>query len=103
MSNRISEEDLEDCCEELNELFGYALETYTKAPENIEGISGYKPNPNVFHIDMAYGGYSLSQMSSSKGCTGVSDVPAVYGRFTKRELYVRMCAYISGIRAAKDL
>ena len=91
MSNRITEKDLQLNCDELNNLFGYETECYTKQPDG-----SYRPNPNVYHIDHAYGGVSLVQMSSTPGCTGVSDVRGVYGRFTKRELYNLMRAYIHG-------
>ncbi len=103
MSNRITEKDLQLQCEELNNLFGYALECYTKAPEDPNALSsGYRPNPNVFHLNHAYGGVSLQQMSSTPGCTGVSDVHGVYGRYTKRELYNLMRAYVHGIYDARE-
>jgi len=97
MGQRITEKDLQSCCDTLNDLFGYAAGCYTKKPEG-----GYKPNQNVYHIDHAYGGVSLVQMSSREGCTGVSDVHGVYGRYTKRELYERMNAYIAGINDHKE-
>jgi hypothetical protein len=94
MSNRITEKDLQNLCDELNKAKGFAMECYSKRPDG-----SHKPNPGVFHIDNAYGGVRLAQMSMKEGCTGTSDVPGVYGRGTKRELYEKMYAYLAGMTA----
>jgi hypothetical protein len=51
-------------------------------------------NPGNFHLDGAYGGYSLCRMSTTGG--GCSDVFST-GHMPKRELFEKLCAFIQGI------
>jgi hypothetical protein len=91
MSNRITEKDLQQIVRVLNSTCGHALENYSK-----DADGHYKPNPNVYHLDHAYGAVSLDQMMPTG--TGVR---SVLHRGTKRDLYHRISAMIDGVRAAQ--
>ena len=91
MSNRITEKDLQNLVDQINDTFNIPRETYSK---NSDGR--YMPNANVYHIDHAYGGVMLAQMSSKEGCTGIS-TPLGTGPVPKRELYGQLRAFIAGI------
>jgi hypothetical protein len=84
--DRITENDLKRKIVYLNELMGYNISSYSVVDDII------KPNPNVYHLNIAYGGYALDQMMPTG--TGVKQV---FSRTTKRELYNQICAFIQGI------
>jgi hypothetical protein len=84
---RINEKDLKATADRINTVTGNALESYTK-----DGTE-YKCNIGNYHIDCAYGGYALHQMANEHG--GVRDLFG--GHYTKRELYGKMQAYLSGL------
>lgn len=88
---RITQKDLQNLCDRINEETGNKLNPYN---HSIPG-SGCKPNANVYHLDWAYGGVKLCQMSPKKGYTGSSDV--THGYDTKRELYNKMGAILTGL------
>lgn len=92
---RITESDLRNRIERLNSLCGLPLEPYSPKDDG----NGFEPNADVYHLDIAYGGYRLAQMSNQPGCTGTSDVSP---RLTKRELYDWINAYIRGIEIGKQ-
>lgn len=87
---RITQKDLEGLCNVINDAKGFEREPYNRSKP------GCNPNPNVYHLDYAYGGVKLVQMMD-KG-TGVRDIFSGYG--TKRELYNEMRAYIKGMEVA---
>jgi len=89
--NRITQADLEQCCRVLNSGCGYDLE-----PHGSDEDGKYKPNPNVYHLDYAYGGVALGQMMpTGSGSRRISN-----GGFgTKRELYTFMTGMIQGFDA----
>ena len=95
MSNRISKKDLENVVSRINHIAGTPQEPYSM----VEGK--YKPNAGCYHLSGAYGGYSLVQMSSRDGCSGVRNVLNT-GYVPKRELYDAMQAYISGLIDCAD-
>ena len=87
MYRRITERDLEAVCKRINEVTGNPAETYKKEGEK------YIAQLGNYHLSYAYGGVSLHRMDKEGG--GVSDVFGC-GHTTKRDLYNRMQAYISG-------
>ena len=89
--NRISQKDLEQRVAHLNNITDHAEETYS-----LDDNGRYQPNAGVYHIDMAYGGCKLVQMSSQEGCTGITE-PVSMGYCTKRECYQAVNAFIAGI------
>jgi hypothetical protein len=90
MKPRITVRDLQAQCDILNRAAGYPDAPYSKTPSG-----SWFPNVNVYHLDGAYGGYKLSQMSSEPGCTGTRDVLSV-GYRPKRELLELIHAYRTG-------
>lgn len=92
---RINKQDLDNVVERINITLGMSLEPYTKQSDG-----SYKPNSGNYHLDWAYGGVSLAQMSSTEGCTGTRDIISGFG--TKSELYYKMHAFLKGIEATKQ-
>jgi len=86
---RITQRDLEGLCDVVNDAKGFERRPYGERTKK-----GCNPNPNVYHLNYAYGRVQLVQMSPEKGCTGVSEV---FGYGTKRELYGQMRAFIKGM------
>ncbi len=89
---RITQKDLESLVSEINTLTGNPQEPYDHSKP------GCNPNACCYHIDSAYGGVQLVQMSSRQGCTGTRNIT---GRGTKRELYNELKAIVTGIEMAK--
>ena len=58
----------------------------------------YSANIGNYHLNGAYGGWSLEQMTNE--CGGVADTLRC-GHVSKRELYNRMEAFLDGLRAQK--
>lgn len=86
--NRITEKHLQAAVDIINRVTGNALSPYTK-------IGGkFTANIGNYHLDGAYGGYSLEQMVSESGA--VSDVFRC-GHVSKRDLYNRMQAFLTGL------
>lgn len=94
MSNRITEKDLQNQVNWLNEITNQPKEQYTK---NEKGE--YKANIGNYHLSFAYGGVTLHQMFNDGG--GVV-TPLGGGYFTKRELYYKLHAFIAGISIGKE-
>mgnify|MGYP003153113498 FL=1 len=84
---RITKDDLQNLVDRINTIEGYAKEPYdTSKP-------GCNPNPNVYHLDWAYGGVCLIQMMD-KG-TGVRSIIPGFG--TKKELYEKLQILLQGM------
>ena len=94
--NRVTNEQLNGIIHWINRLTKSPTETYSK---NEKGE--WKPNAGNYHLSGSYGGKSLHRMSSTEGCTGVSDVLRC-GHIPKRELANRMYAFICGLEAHKE-
>lgn len=88
---RISEKDLEQRIEYLNELTGNSTAYST-------GETPFKANVGNYHLDCAYGGYKLSQVTNIDG--GVSNITSGY--CTKRELMDKLNMYIQGIGCGRS-
>jgi hypothetical protein len=73
----------------------------TGSPETPWSKDGERMKANIgnYHLDGAYGGYSLNRMVSEGG--GVSDVFRC-GHVSKRELYNRMRAFIDGLETRNN-
>lgn len=95
MSNRITEKDLQSLVDRLNEITGNKKEQYTKD----ETTGRYVGNIGNYHLSFAYGGVTLHQMFNEGG--GIT-TPLGGGYFTKRELYYKLHAFISGIQIGKE-
>ena len=90
--NRITVKDLEQVVRLINRETGNPETGYTRK----DG----KPSANIgnYHLDGAYGGYSLHQMTNEGG--GIHEVFRC-GHIPKRELYDRMQAFLDGLEAQK--
>jgi len=86
---RITEKMLQARVDWLNELTNQPATPWTK---NAEGKM--KANIGNYHISGAYGGVCLHRMCTEGG--GVQDVFSC-GHIPKRELFERICAFMSGI------
>ena len=91
---RITEKQLKGIVKRLNELTGNPTETYTKIDDK------FIANIGNYHLDSAYGGHSLVQLSNDGG--GVRSVSNI-GFAPKRELYNWIYAYIQGVETRKEL
>jgi hypothetical protein len=89
MSNRVTESQLNAVVARINRITKSPAEPYTK---NADGK--YSANIGNYHLDGAYGGYSLHRMVSDGG--GAADVLRC-GHVSKRELLSLMFAYIEGL------
>ena len=93
MGNRITIKDLERIVLRLNNITDSPIEPYTKQPGG-----KLKANIGNYHLDGAYGGWKLVQMSTDGG--GIIDVLSC-GFVSKRELYQLIYSYILGISNIK--
>ena len=84
---RITEKTLQLRIDRLNELTGNPIKTYSQINER-----KYIPNIGNFHLDFAYGGGALVQVTNKQG-----GVTGILSRSTKRELLGKLNAYIAGI------
>ncbi len=91
---RITKRDIENRLVRLNEMTGHAIEPYSKGKDG-----NYHPNAGNYHLDRAYGGNKIVQMSCEAGCTGVSNV--THGFAPARACYEQLNAFISGVEAGK--
>jgi len=91
--SRITDKDLESLAGMINRATGSPTDSYRKRDDGkFESLRGH------FHISHAYGGVCLHRMVNEGG--GVRDVFSC-GHVTKRELYVRMNAYLDGLQDAR--
>lgn len=86
MSNRITQKDLETQVSIINRI--------TKQPEKPYSGEVGKANVGNYHLSYAYGGVNLHQIVSDGG--GIT-TPLGGGYHTKRELYQKLNAFISGL------
>jgi hypothetical protein len=107
--NRITEKQLQAVVDRLNRLTNNPLASHTRVLD--APLAGDVPNKqgdarpgrilaNIgnYHLSWAYGGVCLHQMHNEGG--GVT-TPIGSGYNTKRELYEKMHAFISGIETQK--
>jgi len=88
---RITDRDIEQGLQRLNELAGRPLQPYVKNPDG-----KYHAQVGNFHYSAAFGGYQLEEMGGEHGGT------RTFGGFgTKRELLTRINAMIDGLGAAR--
>jgi hypothetical protein len=85
---RVTEKDLQAAVDRINQITGKDLKPYSKKEDG-----SFSPNPGVYHLDSAYGGWSLVQMMETG--TGVRSI--ISGFRPKRELYDMIHAFISGL------
>ena len=86
--NRIKMKDLEILVDRLNRIKKTPMEPWSKCNDK---KSDFKGNIGNYHIDSAYGGHKLVQMSNING--GIKKI--TYGYITKRELYEKLTAMIT--------
>ena len=84
---RITINDLQKLVDRINKIKGTPSKPWE---DNKDGK--YVANIGNYHLDGAYGGYALHQMMNNGG--GIKDI--FCGHMTKREIYNRMQAFISG-------
>jgi len=84
MTQRITDSNLENLCNHLNDLFGFAHAPYTRVGDK------HVTNVGTFYIYSAYSSVGVYQ-KTDRGDTIVLTLD------TKRGLYERMQALISGI------
>lgn len=96
MSNRITEKDLKNLCDRLNEATGSPAQPWSVKP----GETQHTANVGNYHISHAYGGVCLHRMHNEAG--GVS-CPLSQGHGPKRDLYNEMRAMLRGIELAKGI
>ena len=89
---RITEKNLQAMVDRLNRLTNSPLEPYAKVGDK------YIAQIGNYHLSHAYGGVSLERMSNDGG--GVTQ-PFGCGHVSKRDLYNRMQAFLSGLDAGK--
>jgi hypothetical protein len=90
---RITEKMLESLVLRLNSITGSPETSYTKIGDK------FIANIGNYHISGAYGGVQLQRMVGESG--GVQ-TPLGGGYCSKRELYEKIHAYISGIESTKN-
>jgi hypothetical protein len=90
---RITQKHLETLVDIINELTDSPMQPYG---ERIDG----RCNANIgnFNLSYAYGGACLHRMHNSGGAVSC---PIENCHVPKRELYEKMQAFISGLRASK--
>lgn len=86
--DRITDQHLKALCSEANRLFGTPETAYTERDGQLRANVGH------YHLDEAYEGVSVVQMSSERG-----GVRTIISRGTRREVYDRFRAYLDGARA----
>ena len=93
---RESKKTLEALVDRINEVLGMPEKPYSD-----KRVDGYLiANIGNYHINSAYGGYSIYRMSNEHG--GVND-GAMRGRYSLGEM-VRLCrAFLDGIEAASNV
>ena len=90
--NRIKMEELEAVVSLINTICNTPQTPWSRVDDrNIANIGNY-------HLDGAYGGYALHKMVNQGG-GGITDI--FHGHYSKRELYDRMQAFISGLLEAE--
>jgi hypothetical protein len=91
MTTRITKKHLQHQIDNLNAMFGYSLQAYSK-----DADGKFTANTGTYVLDCAYGGYRLSQICNENG--GERDITP---RGTARETYDNIRAFIAGADAAR--
>jgi hypothetical protein len=91
MPRRVTVAELESAIRALNDLTGHPATPYRKEGDQ------WLPNPGVYHLSRAYGGFALHQMADHG--TGTRDV-LYSGHIPARELLNRIHAYRYGAELA---
>lgn len=88
MTNRITEKNLQAVVDRINRTMATPMDSYKVVDgKHVAQVGNY-------HLSFAYGGVNLCQMvNEGGGCRNVFSC----GHVTKRDLYDRMQAYLSGI------
>ena len=86
--NRITQETLNAVTDRINRMTGSPMLPY---------VNG-KPQIGCYCLDWAYGGVGLRRIVNDGG----GETNVIAGYMTKRELYDRMQAFISGLEACKS-
>lgn len=94
MSNNITLANLEAVVARINRVTNSPEKQYSYDADN-----RLIANPGNYHLDAAYGGYSLARMSNGGGAS--SDV-LNSGKCSKRQLYDLMFAFLAGFDAGFD-
>jgi len=93
-TNRITKKNLVSLIETLNQETGSPVTYFTTNLDDTRTIAiGH------FHLDIAYGGYSLVRTVSTGGA--VTD-RHIYGRYTAKILYSLIHAFLEGYRFNKE-
>jgi len=90
---RIDRQQLDRLVSRINKTLNRPEEPSTK-----DETGRYRANIGNFHISGAYGGVSLEEICTDSG--GVNDVFHC-GHISKRELYVRLVAFLDGIETGR--
>lgn len=94
---RITEKQLKNLCQYLNELTGSPMEYSTRVVQP-DGSIKFTANKGHYHISHAYGGVCLHRVCNEGG--GVT-TPLIHGHVPKRELFNLIHAFIKGLDAAR--
>lgn len=97
MKRRITRPFVERQLENLNRLTGSPSQPY----QNLGDGKGIVLQAGCYHLDNAYGGYSLVRMSLVKGETGTTNIGNTgYVSLKLISMYIRM--FSEGYMAAKE-
>lgn len=90
--NRVTDKHLQSVVDRLNRLTNNPLDPYSV----VDTVGHFRTQANIgnYHLSYAYGGVCLHRTDNESG--GVS-TPIGPGYNTKRELYEKLHAFISGI------
>ena len=91
--NRITQTQLESAVALINRTLGMPETPYATQRDEKGGLVA---NAGNYHLDIAYGGYSLVRMCEGGGTRDISP------RGTKRETYDFCRAFLDGISAARE-
>ncbi len=94
MTTRITDKHLKGIIQRINTLLGVSTEAYTKD----EQTGKLKANIGTWYLTGAYGGVSVYEIVNIGG--GVT-TPLGGGYVTKRELYNKLSAFITGLEWSK--
>jgi hypothetical protein len=86
---KITKRDIEAVVERINRVTNSPLTPYTRREGRLIA------NIGNYHLDSAYGGYSLHRMNNEAG--GIESI--IPGYHSKRDIYNRMQAFVAGYLA----
>lgn len=88
---RVTQQMLESVVSLINDASNTPKETYTR-----DANGKFKSNIGNYHLSYAYGGVELQQIVNEGG--GVS-TPLYTGHTTKKELYLAMRSFLTGLES----